>query len=75
MLPKKIQMIMVGPLEFVFKVMKIPTLRLYWRFGRRGGKLMKQPEPDEIFSWVQEDYTEGFDPRIYFSGVIRNWLN
>ena len=43
-----------------FKVMKIPSLRLYWRFGRRGGKLMKQPEPDKVFDWVQEDYTGRF---------------
>ena len=44
-----------------FKVMKIPGLRLYWRYGRRGGKKLKQPEPDEIFDWVQEDYTGKFN--------------
>ena len=35
-----------------FKVMKIPSLRLYWRYGRRGGKISNQPEPDKIFDWV-----------------------
>ncbi len=44
-----------------FKVMKIPGLRLYWRYGRRGGKISNQPEPDEIFDWVQEDYEGKFN--------------
>ena len=51
-----------------YKVMNLPTLRLYWRFGRRGGKLNGQKDPNPTFEWVAEDYKGKFE-----AGAIMEW--
>ena len=37
-----------------YKVMDLPTLRLYWRYGRRGGVLNGQQAPDPILTGLQK---------------------
>ena len=44
-----------------FRVIDIPTIRLYWRYGRRGGKAENQKDPDPQFAWVGENYPGPFN--------------